>query len=280
MLAATVGGGEEPTAEGPSVDQSSGDGAQESAREEAASPEQAPATPEEPPETLGDVSYEPYSPPAGGYETVVPSGNDWVVTPETEPSPGIRRTTVEGPRGLELWIDYTPDERARFRASDKQVESHREVAHHAFGTADVWNVTGGVSLCQTWPCVDYLMNDGEEGFAVLAEARIPPPPGRWPDELPRRSRRPRADPAHPSGRVPAVGDVPGPYLNGTPPSERSGSDPLATGSSPTVGSKRLRMLLTSRHPARAGGVGELRPAARPVRSSLDIHERPGAATKA
>jgi len=115
-----------------------------------------------------DVSYESYSPPSGGYEALVPSGADWVVTPESEPSPGIRRTIVEGPRGTELWIDYTPGERAQFAADDKQVERHLEVTHPTLGTADVWTFTGGVPLCQTSTCVDYLMNDGQQGFGVLA----------------------------------------------------------------------------------------------------------------
>ncbi len=124
VLAATLGGGEDPKSDRTSAREGSGESGREDAA--AAPTEQAADPSQEQPGGLGNVPYEPYSPASGGYQTMIPSGDDWVLTPETEPSPGIRRTTVTGPRGLELRIDYTPAERAQFFAGDKQVQSHRE----------------------------------------------------------------------------------------------------------------------------------------------------------
>jgi hypothetical protein len=163
VLAVTLGGSEET-----SGGASEHDGAPNyEGTGEAPQTEQDPVS-VAPPSGSGDISYELYSPSSGGYEAMVPSGRDWVTTPESEPSPGIRRTTIEGPRGVEVWIDYTPAERAEFSPADKQVESHREVSHPRLGSADVWTFTRGVSLCQRSACVDYLINDGQQGFGVLA----------------------------------------------------------------------------------------------------------------
>lgn len=113
-------------------------------------------------------SFTGYVPESLGYEAQVPTGDGWSTAAETELNSGLYRTVITGPGGLELWIDYTPSEPARFLSADKQVQSRREVEHPAFGTADEWVFSGGVPLCQGATCVDYLMNDQGTGYGVLA----------------------------------------------------------------------------------------------------------------
>jgi hypothetical protein len=124
VLAATLGGGEEPKSAPPGAQQATEEGAQ---RESATSPERSAATPAESPardETGPDgTSYEPYSPRFGGYTTVVPSDGDWELIPEREVGGGLRRTTIRGPRGIELWIDHTPFERAVFLSGRPPAET-------------------------------------------------------------------------------------------------------------------------------------------------------------
>lgn len=43
----------------------------------------------------------------------------------------------------------------------------REVRHPAFGTVEEWRFRGDAPMCSSSTCVDYVMNDGGHGFAVL-----------------------------------------------------------------------------------------------------------------
>jgi len=132
-------------------------------------PEQNPPDPnppeQNPPEPNPDAAYKALE--TLSYRTIVPSGPEWTTKPESEVNPGLFRTTIFGPRGIEIWIDHTPDEEARFARRGRAVQKRRRIDHPVFGLADEWVFRGGLSRCESVPCVDYLMNSPGKGYAVL-----------------------------------------------------------------------------------------------------------------
>jgi serine/threonine protein kinase len=115
------------------------------------------------------VTYRSYTPSTRGYSAQVPTGSGWSEPVESQPNPGkLYRTTITGPDGLVLLIDYTPLEPARFGG---KYTSTRTLRHPAFGTATEYVFTGGaLDACADATCVDYLVNDTERGsgYGVLA----------------------------------------------------------------------------------------------------------------
>jgi cytochrome c556 len=117
--------------------------------------------------TVAEPSYRQHA--ALGYQTQIPTGPDWAQPADSQPTPGrLFRTSVRGPAGMFLIIDYTPQEPAAFGGN---FESRRDVGQTAFGSATEYIFQGGsLPECQRARCVDYIINDpaSDSGFAVLA----------------------------------------------------------------------------------------------------------------
>lgn len=131
-------------------------------------PTSQPSEPVAPPAAaVGQPSYRQHT--AFGYQTQVPTGPGWGEPADSQPTPGrLFRTSVRGPAGMFVIIDYTPLEPAGFGGS---YDTRQDVGQTAFGTATEYVFQGGnLPECQRAPCVDYIINDpaSESGFAVLA----------------------------------------------------------------------------------------------------------------
>jgi hypothetical protein len=114
------------------------------------------------------VSYKNYAPPGGGWSAEIPTGQGWSAPVDSQPNAGkLYRTTIDGPAGLAVVIDYTPDEVPQFGAGST---SQREVTQPAFGSATEYVFSGGdITQCQGSTCVDYIINDDRGGgYGVLA----------------------------------------------------------------------------------------------------------------
>lgn len=112
-----------------------------------------------------EFTYTSYSGPA--FQARVPTGGGWAAPAQSEPTPGrLFRTSVRGPDGLFVIIDFTPFEAATFGGS---FSSRSEVGQTAFGSATRYVFQGGaLPECQRGTCIDYIINSGGAGFAVLA----------------------------------------------------------------------------------------------------------------
>jgi hypothetical protein len=121
--------------------------------------------PEPPPRS--PTTFEPYTSQQGGFDTVVPAGDDWSEPEEIKVSDGLSRTRVVGPDGLELLIDSTPGEAATFKPADRCQETQLPTVPYA---AKCVFSGGGLAPCKRSRCVDYLMNAGVDGpgWGVLA----------------------------------------------------------------------------------------------------------------
>jgi hypothetical protein len=116
------------------------------------------------------VAFRKYTGPA--FQTQIPTGTGWAQPSQSEPTPGqLFRTSVRGPDGLFVIIDFTPLESASFGSS--RYESKTEVGQLSFGSATRYVFSGGlISECKGTTCFDYIINSGGQsggsGFAVLA----------------------------------------------------------------------------------------------------------------
>ena len=117
--------------------------------------------------TASEPGYRDYVGPT--FQAKLPTGTGWGAPSQSEPTPGqLYRTSVRGPDGLFVIVDYTPFETAKFGGNAQSTEV---VGQTAFGTATKYVFQGGrLPECQRAPCVDYIINDASsgEGFAVLA----------------------------------------------------------------------------------------------------------------
>jgi hypothetical protein len=117
--------------------------------------------------TSATVSYDTYTGPA--FQAKLPSGAGWAPAAQSQPTPGqLYRTSVRGPGGMFVIVDYTPFEAATFGGSYR---SRTQVGQTAFGSATKYVFQGGrLPECQRSTCVDYIINDpaGGGGFGVLA----------------------------------------------------------------------------------------------------------------
>jgi hypothetical protein len=113
------------------------------------------------------VSYFNYNGPA--FQAKLPTGGGWASPASSEPTPGqLFRTSVRGPNGAFVIVDFTPFETAKFGGS---YSSRRQVGQTAFGSATEYIFQGGrLPECQRDRCVDYIINDARsgQGFGVLA----------------------------------------------------------------------------------------------------------------
>jgi hypothetical protein len=114
--------------------------------------------------SLSSISYSPYSPSSATFAAVLPAGGGWSVAGERELNPGLLRTTVDGPGGATIWIDVTPAEPPGFSTSRVDVISDSRLAG---GIREIVFTGGGPDFCAADACVDYQLNLGEAGIAVL-----------------------------------------------------------------------------------------------------------------
>lgn len=123
------------------------------------------------------ASYEDYTGPA--FQAKLPTGSGWAAPAQSQPTPGrLFRTSVRGPGGMFVIIDYTPYEAATFGGTYR---SRTQVGHTAFGSAIKYVFQGGrLPECQRSTCVDYIINDpaGSGGFGVLAGGSSPTAAGQ------------------------------------------------------------------------------------------------------
>jgi hypothetical protein len=117
--------------------------------------------------TSASVVYSSYTGPA--FQAQLPSGGGWATPAQSQPTAGrLFRTSVRGPDGMFVIIDYTPYEAASFGGG---YQSRTQVGQTAFGSATKYVFQGGrLPECQRSTCVDYIINDatGGGGFGVLA----------------------------------------------------------------------------------------------------------------
>jgi hypothetical protein len=106
------------------------------------------------------TTFEPYSSEAGGFETVLPTGQGWSEPTETDVSDGLHRTRLTGPGGLEVIIDSTPGEAATFKPADRCRQASLPTVPYS---ARCVFSGGTLAPCRRSRCVDYLMNAGVDG---------------------------------------------------------------------------------------------------------------------
>jgi len=139
-----------------------------SSRTGADTPERTSSTPAEEPSQGATPPGRParwvdYSPSTFGYSTELPAGRGWSQPAESEPTPNrLYRTTVTGPDGFVLVIDYTPHEPATFGGD---FDARRRLDHPFFGSMTEYVFSGGnFPQCADSTCVDYIVNDEQGGF--------------------------------------------------------------------------------------------------------------------
>jgi serine/threonine protein kinase len=159
------GGGSRLASSTATATETAAETATESATEEPTSEPTATSTPLR--NQSGAPSYFTYYGPA--FQAQLPEGRGWGAPAQSEPTPGeLYRTSVRGPDGQFVIIDYTPYETAKFGGD--YFEKTR-VGQTAFGSATRYVFQGGtLPECQRYACVDYLINDPAtgSGFGVLA----------------------------------------------------------------------------------------------------------------
>lgn len=110
-------------------------------------------------------TYVPYSPSDPGYAYIaeIPSGGGWSTPVESQPTSGdLLRTSLRGPDGTLLIIDYTPSEVPQLGGSYDSVDTSLQTN---FGPATeyVFSESEGLADCNGRPCADFLVNDGAGG---------------------------------------------------------------------------------------------------------------------
>jgi hypothetical protein len=125
------------------------------------------ATPKPTEAPADELKYTAFS--TDGYQTRLPSGPDWSRPGQTSYGDGRRvRTTVQGPGGAFVAVDYTPRDKPAF---ESPYESKSTVILPAFGEATRYVFRGGgVAQCERWKCVDYQVSipDTEGGVGLVA----------------------------------------------------------------------------------------------------------------
>jgi len=114
--------------------------------------------------TTSAVAFAAHQADSGTFSADLPVGGGWHVAGEQELNPGLLRTTVAGPSGATLWIDVTPAEPPGFDTARVDVISDRQLAG---GIREIVFTGGGPDFCAADACVDYQLDLGDSGIAVL-----------------------------------------------------------------------------------------------------------------
>jgi serine/threonine-protein kinase len=102
------------------------------------------------------------------FQTQVPTGAGWSSPSTSQPNNRRSRTTVRGPDGEFLIIDFTPKDPPRFGGSTSI--TRLAIGHTAFSSATEYVFRNELHDCAHLQCVDYILQDSNSpgGFAVLA----------------------------------------------------------------------------------------------------------------
>jgi hypothetical protein len=114
-------------------------------------------------------SYRAYTAPQGGFTTVAPSGGGWRSLGETAENPRLLRSTFVGPGGATIWIDATPQDAPTFALGGRHLIS-RDVISSPLGQIDAYSFTASTPSFCSGGCVDYQLDLGGSGYAVLGGA--------------------------------------------------------------------------------------------------------------
>ncbi len=112
------------------------------------------------------IPSELYTSPAGGYTAQVPAGEGWSRQGESSQN-GIIRAVFAGPDGQQLLIDATPTMPPGFGREGRTV-TQTTTLQGPLGTIQAYRFTGQPAEVCASGCVDYQLNLGGRGYAVLA----------------------------------------------------------------------------------------------------------------
>lgn len=110
-------------------------------------------------------SYQPYTPsdPEYFYLAEIPTGGGWSAPVESYPTGGeLLRTSMRGPDGTLLIIDYTPNETPQLGGS-YDVASTSTQTNFGPATEYIFSESESLPECNGRPCADFLINDGAGG---------------------------------------------------------------------------------------------------------------------
>lgn len=161
VIALMTGGGDDP---GPGRDANALTSSNKDDDKQATSGQQAAKTPAPPPPVA--IPTTTYTAPAGGYSAKVPAGEGWSNRGERNLN-GVIRTTFAGPDGQQLWIDSTPTIAPAFGREGRTVTQQRRL-DGPLGPIVGYRFTGAPTEFCGGGCVDYQLDLGGRGFAVLA----------------------------------------------------------------------------------------------------------------
>ncbi len=159
VIALMTGGGDDP---GPGKDANALTSSNRDDDRQATAGQQAAKTPP-PPVVIPTTTY---TAPAGGYSAKVPAGEGWSNRGERNLN-GVIRTTFVGPDGQQLWIDSTPKIAPAFGREGRTVTQQRRL-DGPLGPIVGYRFTGVPTEFCGGGCVDYQLDLGGRGFAVLA----------------------------------------------------------------------------------------------------------------
>ncbi len=111
------------------------------------------------------ASYTAYSPSDPNYHYVaqVPSGGGWSAPAESYPTGGeLHRTSLRGPDGTLLIIDYTPHETPSLGGGYDAANTSLQTNFGA-ATEYIFHESEGLADCNGRPCADFFINDGAGG---------------------------------------------------------------------------------------------------------------------
>jgi protein-disulfide isomerase len=103
-----------------------------------------------------------------GFRAQVPAGRGWSRPATTQPVGGrLFRTTVRGPGGAFVLVDFTPRDKPAFGG---RFTRRRRVRQRAFGSAVRYVLRGTFAGCRRWRCIDHQVDvrGTRGGLAVLA----------------------------------------------------------------------------------------------------------------
>ena len=161
IIALMTGGGDDPASRNDANALTSSNEGDDKQATTAQQPVKKPAPP--PPVAIPTTTY---TAPAGGYSAKVPAGEGWSNRGERNLN-GVIRTTFAGPDGQQMWIDATPRVAPAFGREGRTVTQQRTL-DGPLGPIVGYRFTGVPTEFCGGGCVDYQLDLGGRGFAVLA----------------------------------------------------------------------------------------------------------------
>ncbi len=166
-IALATGGGDDGASSGSTrADSSSSSSATSTPKKPTSTADPATSTSTFAPAPARRITTTSYTAPAGGYTADVPGVDGWTNTGEQDLG-GVIRTRFTGPEGEQLWIDATPSMPPAFGREGRDVTEVKRI-DGALGTIVGYRFTGAPQEFCTRGCVDYQLDLGGRGYAVIA----------------------------------------------------------------------------------------------------------------